>query len=476
MTRKGRIGFLSALLFALVLSVCGQVKDTISVNFKDVPLEFVFDSISIKSNYDFSYNAESIPPGSLYSYRRSNVAISDLLNILFVGTDLEYVKLENQIIVRRQKEPVIVEEEGQIRKISIAGWVRESDSKQPIVGANVYIQGSTIGTTTDKNGNYRLNNVVPGNYVIVFSHIGYVTGSYNLKADISDRFSVNSLMEPRVETLQDVEIVSDPLVRKEAERSRHFNTFKKELLGTSQNASRCEIENPEVLDYTYSQPRDFLHVIANEPIVVTNNALGYRIIMDLDYFNKQENRINFHGQARYEAIEPKSRKQKRRWRRNRKAAYNGSMIHFFKALVNDNLDREGFRIGSTQSIDDTQDVGIDPINPEDLITPVDDSNEWLLAFDDYLYVEYQKEVASHIYLNEIKNSANEDPEIKAFREIGTGPAAPQRSLIQLRTGEIYVGKDGTIDDRLSIVSLGYWSWERLADLMPINYDPKKDKF
>lgn len=467
---------LNVFIVSMVLLPCfsnGQAKDTISVYFEDLPLEIVLDSISIKSHYDFSYNSTIIPSGNLYTYIKQNVHVSDLLNILFVGTGLEHVKIDDQIVIKRSKEYVPPKiDKSEISLLSLTGWVREVDTKLPIEGANVYIKGSTIGTTTDRNGNYRLNNVTPGNYIVVFSHVGYQTKSHPFKGDQTQKNSLNTLMAQRVEALSEVEVVSEPYVRTIHDRKRHFETFRKELLGTSNNSFKSEIENPEVLDYTYSESTDFLHVIASKPILITNYALGYHIILDLEFFNKKENVISFHGQARYESMEPEKGKQKRAWKKARIQAYNGSMIHFFKSLVNDNLRKKGYKIWLTESLESE----LIPAKRDNIVTYNEDSSTWLLSFKDYLYVEYSKEIGKDIRVQKIEGLPGYYSDLlMADGQEGTIGGA-QKSFIKLRNGEIEVDQNGKLEDRLSVVSFGYWSWERLGNLMPIDYDPKTDKF
>ena len=49
-----------------------------------------------------------------------------------------------------------------------------SDEAGPVVGATVIVKGSSVGTTTDANGSYRIE--VPGtDAVLVFSFVGYET-------------------------------------------------------------------------------------------------------------------------------------------------------------------------------------------------------------------------------------------------------------------------------------------------------------
>ena len=48
----------------------------------------------------------------------------------------------------------------------------------------MYLNGTTIGTTTDENGKYWLKNVPRGSYEIIFSHIGFEIGSSEFLATI----------------------------------------------------------------------------------------------------------------------------------------------------------------------------------------------------------------------------------------------------------------------------------------------------
>jgi len=57
---------------------------------------------------------------------------------------------------------------------SIAGKVTGSPGGEAIVGANIVLRGTTKGTTTSAEGRYRLTDLAPGNYTLVFSLIGYL--------------------------------------------------------------------------------------------------------------------------------------------------------------------------------------------------------------------------------------------------------------------------------------------------------------
>ena len=57
----------------------------------------------------------------------------------------------------------------------ISGTVKENEKGQLLPGANVFIVSTTLGSSTDINGNYTIINIPPGTYTVEFSMIGYTT-------------------------------------------------------------------------------------------------------------------------------------------------------------------------------------------------------------------------------------------------------------------------------------------------------------
>jgi TonB-linked SusC/RagA family outer membrane protein len=60
------------------------------------------------------------------------------------------------------------------QNVNVSGAITEASSGQPLPGVNVIIKNTSIGTSTDFDGNFTLNDV-PLNSVIVVSYIGFVT-------------------------------------------------------------------------------------------------------------------------------------------------------------------------------------------------------------------------------------------------------------------------------------------------------------
>lgn len=58
---------------------------------------------------------------------------------------------------------------------TIAGRVTDHRSSEGVIGANVVIQGTSVGAATDLDGNFQINTVKPGTYTLVISSITYKT-------------------------------------------------------------------------------------------------------------------------------------------------------------------------------------------------------------------------------------------------------------------------------------------------------------
>lgn len=58
---------------------------------------------------------------------------------------------------------------------AISGKVIEKRSLQPLIGVNVVLQGSDVGTSTDTTGYFIIENLQPGSYNLNFYYLGYKT-------------------------------------------------------------------------------------------------------------------------------------------------------------------------------------------------------------------------------------------------------------------------------------------------------------
>ena len=97
-------------------------------------------------------------------------------------------------------------------ELTVAGTVISSADNQPIVGANIYVEGTNVGTTTDAGGNYKLT--VPASAkTVTVSFLGYDTKKISVR-DIH-LFKLITLADAS-NKLEDVVVVGFGVQKKES--------------------------------------------------------------------------------------------------------------------------------------------------------------------------------------------------------------------------------------------------------------------
>lgn len=455
------------MLSLLTRSVSSQeLNNEVTVQLHNLPLEQILDSITYKSGYFFSYNAEALPTGSLYSINRADIQVDSLLSILLVGTELEFLKEGDQIILRKIPKvydyKVVASDD---KKGTFRGWVRQKGTNEPVIGASVFLNGTTIGGITDEKGNYEIKGIPSGTHQLVISFIGFATNSYQIKASGGNTYILNTFLSPKTKELEAVEVISRPLVDS-SEWSMHYRAFKKEFIGYSPNSRRCELENPEAIGFTYDQDEDLLKAHAEEPIIVINKSLGYKIQCQLVSFEKRKQETKFHIRALFEDLEASNRRVSKRWNRNRKETYEGSSPHFFKSLITDRIKREGYRCYLIK------DKEYKEVDRDEILKQDSTGFNWVLKFDSTLFVRYTLEKETIAYLEHLNETARKREDSYAVGSSIQQEPGDQVSMIELTKKQVILFPNGQVKNPEGLLRLGYWSWERLGDLMPVNYDQK----
>ena len=96
----------------------------------------------------------------------------------------------------------------------ISGFISDSSSAEALIGANVILQETGQGMATDINGYYIIQDITPGDYVLMVSYVGFKLKKEKLK--ISDGQSIKldiSLSEDVVE-LTEIEVTAEQIQRK----------------------------------------------------------------------------------------------------------------------------------------------------------------------------------------------------------------------------------------------------------------------
>ena len=74
---------------------------------------------------------------------------------------------------------------------SLFGVIKDSANNDPLIGAFVIIDGTSLGVATDIDGNYSINNIPAGKYVLKISYIGYDDKVLNVEFNKSEKKELN---------------------------------------------------------------------------------------------------------------------------------------------------------------------------------------------------------------------------------------------------------------------------------------------
>ncbi len=117
--------------------------------------------------------------------------------------------------------PVLVFASGKIR-----GTIVDKDTREPLVGANVSIVGTTYGAAADVNGEYVILNVPVGVYALKATFVGYAqytVSNVRVNNDLTTELDLS--LSSEAVALQAVEIVAQrPLVNKNATNAVRIST------------------------------------------------------------------------------------------------------------------------------------------------------------------------------------------------------------------------------------------------------------
>ena len=190
----------------LTLSIHAQV---ITKSFRGVPLKTVLEEVEKQTGYSFLFESKEVDVDKPVTASFKNATIQTVLDKVLDGS-LRYTINDKLVTIsQRPRQGATVAKDG---SVTLSGTVISSSDNQPIVGANVYVEGTTLGVTTDIDGNYSLT-VPASTRQVTFSFLGYDMKKIAVKD--SELFKLVTLVDASNE-LEDVVVVGFGVQKKES--------------------------------------------------------------------------------------------------------------------------------------------------------------------------------------------------------------------------------------------------------------------
>lgn len=142
----------------------------LSLKFSDTGPQMASDNFTAESGYSFLFKDKLINNDynvNLIADDRSHAVIP--VN-LFAGNDVYYMVPESKRVssslLPGNPEDLILQQQ------SITGTITDATTGEKMVGVNIQVKGTTLGTISDINGRYSIS-AVPADATLVFSFVGY---------------------------------------------------------------------------------------------------------------------------------------------------------------------------------------------------------------------------------------------------------------------------------------------------------------
>lgn len=340
---------------------------------------------------------------------------------------------------------------------TISGKVMDGATKAPMQAASVFAQNTTMGTATGINGNFSIQ-LPNGGYDLIITFTGYETVSRRITTADADNKDMVIEIKQKENAMEDVVIKASNEVKDGWEKYGDF--FLENFIGKTVNSKSCTITNKEVLKFYYYKKRNRLKVLASAPVEMENTALGYKLIYTLDSFTHEyaTQASTYTGYPLFEEMKPADTMQQVSWQENRLKAYRGSMLHFMRSVYYKTLKAEGFEM--------------------QLVAKNNELETALKVSDFYKGLNYVKDDSTQLVaiipnqpdIAVLYNKEEPDPGYVLLNE--ETPKKFQLSIINIANNEsLAIEQNGYYFDQNDITITGYWTWDKVGDLLPYDYTP-----
>jgi hypothetical protein len=371
-------------------------------------------------------------------------------------------------------------------------------NKNPLIGASVYLNNTSVGTTTDENGEFYL--LANEGYDLVASYLGYYSSKLTLDSKNISNY-ITFKLSSKVDVLDEVVIKKKKRISRN-KRAKYLRMFKQEFIGKTNLSKSCSILNEEVLEFDYDPFTSTLEVYASKPLIIKNAGLGYLITYDLVHFQLDSKEVTFLGYTKYEPLKGSQRK-KNRWEEKRLKAYYGSKMHFLRTINYGNLKTQGFVMDlferiynpnrpAQEKIDEAKKLirekGGLQVNPFKRNQQLDRKLAYARDIIEKSYIKkhIEKDIKKSISLVDftlekdkkyslkfskfLRIFYTKEPEEKRYQKESDIPFKNfQTSIISLNESTVRITASGVLEKPLDVFLEGYWAYEKIADALPLDY-------
>jgi hypothetical protein len=386
----------------------------------------------------------------------------------------------------------------------VSGRVVDAGTGSPLPSVSVYLNNTSMGTTTNENGEFHLDHIPPAKYTLIVSGVSFKTFSKIIDTR-------GAIPDMTIKLSSSADLLKGATVRAPdpAGWEQWGKLFTQLFVGMSPLAQECRIVNPEVIKFRKNDDNT-LTVYADKPILLHNTGLGYDIRYTLEDFTYDfpSSTVIYSGYALFKDLSLTHARKAAAWRKARQETYQGSFLHFKRSFFANALFAQGFEMHSLAKIVNTQKARAGLLFSKRPLLR-DTIAKTIIGHGNYRYIEYRVVDSTNYYKDALKQPDTlishqfipadsvgfaEDSSTAGFYfpdslEVNylliatpgayrrTSPAGrhephPVSQLVFFNKRPIYILFNGFHYEPEDVKISGYWAWsETMGTMLPFDYNP-----
>ncbi|WP_142688164.1 SusC/RagA family TonB-linked outer membrane protein [Chitinophaga polysaccharea] len=187
------------IIMAILLLHISAYAQNVTISVKNVPLEKVLALLKQQTGYSFIWRDQ--PPAALnkVSLECKDQPLEQVLKSFLGNLSLQYEITDKIVVITKKTAPVPAGKE--LNRIAVSGKVAD-EKGYPLPGVSIRVKGTTLGATTDNQGNFSLA-VPDNNAVLVCSYVGFEPKEVN----VNGQSSLNIVLKVQSSSLNDLVVV-----------------------------------------------------------------------------------------------------------------------------------------------------------------------------------------------------------------------------------------------------------------------------
>lgn len=193
------------LTISLMQVSAAGLGQTVSLKVNKITFSELVVKLKQQTNYDFIYSSEALENVNQISITCQGKPLPEVLDECFKAHSISYTINGNTVLISKTRDR---ETSQNTQQVDVSGTVTDQKG-EALVGVTVKVKGTNQGTSTDINGQFRIN-VASENPVLVFDYIGFKTK----EVQISGQNSITVVLEATSQNLNEVVVVGYGVQRK----------------------------------------------------------------------------------------------------------------------------------------------------------------------------------------------------------------------------------------------------------------------